>query len=224
MALREAARLQKARRAAAAASATPLIGAQSVAKIPKTEMKDRYSVSVRSHNQVPLTAALIDEPAANSNVVPMLSALPPEEVDFYEAEQNVVDWCGKSQQIFDEVQERFSFVGGSYEQYVAYHHRTDLPDNMWDFSDSSAVKAIAGFSVVPKKDGVFQRKLLMLCSTNYAWSSGKTRSYFGFLGGTALASCHVPSDVWTLGVSDESAAFTSVLTPSGCGLGRRVHR
>ena len=86
-----------------AASATPLIGVQCVAKILKTEMKDPYSVSVRSHNQIPLIASLIDEPAADSNIVPLLSALPPKEIDFYEAEQNVVDWCGRSQQIFEEV-------------------------------------------------------------------------------------------------------------------------
>ena len=76
-----------------------------------------------------------------------------------------------------------------------------------------SVKAVAGFSVVPKKNGVDQRKLLMQCSTNYAWSSGKDRSNFGLLGGAALASCHVPGDVWSIAVCDESAAFTSVRTP-----------
>ena len=212
VALREASRLQKARRVEAA-SLPPLIGAQCVAKLLKTEVKDRYSVSVKSHNQIPMKASLIDEPAVDSAVVPMLQALPPEEREFYSAEMNVIDWTGKSQELFDEIQERFSFVGGTYDEYLSYYQRPDLPDNMWDFASSASVKAVAGFSVVPKKDGVFQRKLLMQCSTNYAWCSGKTRSDFGLLGGTALASCHVPSDVWTVAVSDESAAFTSVLTP-----------
>ena len=212
VALREASRLQKARRVEAA-SLPPLIGAQCVAKLLKTEVKDRYSVSVKSHNQIPMKAAFIDEPAVDSAVVPMLHALPPEEREFYSAEMNVIDWTGKSQGPFDEIQERFSFVGGTYDEYLSYYQRPDLPDNMWDFASSASVKAVAGFSVVPKKDGAFQRKLLMQCSTNYAWCSGKTRSDFGLLGGTALASCHVPSDVWTVAVSDESAAFTSVLTP-----------
>ena len=74
----------------------PLTGAQCVAKLLKTEVKDRYSVSVKSHNQIPMKASLIDEPAVDSAVVPMLQALPPEEREFYSAEMNVIDWTGKS--------------------------------------------------------------------------------------------------------------------------------
>ena len=68
--------------------------------------------------------------------------------------------------------------------------------------------------MVLKKNGAGQRKLLMQCSTNYAWSSGKDRSDFGLLGGAALSSCHVPKDAWAVAVCDESAAFTSIRMPS----------
>ena len=125
----------------------------------------------------------------------------------------MIGWCGKSSELFFEIQERYSFVGGAYEEYAAYFGREDLPDDMWSFTWGAGVKAEAGFSVVPKKNGVDQRKLLMQCSTNYAWSSGKDRSDFGFLGGTALASCHAPKDVWAIAVCDESEAFTSIHTP-----------
>ena len=104
-------------------------------------------------------------------------------------------------------------MGGAYEEYVAYFGREDLPDDMWSFTRGEGVKAVAGFSVVPKKNEVDQRKLLMQCSTNYAWSLGKDRSDFGLLGGTALASCHAPKDVWAIAVCDESLAATSIRTP-----------
>ena len=60
------------------------------------------------------------------------------------------DWCGKSSELFFEVQERYSFVGGAYEEYVAYFVRENLPDDMWSFTGEEGVKAVAGFSVVPK--------------------------------------------------------------------------
>ena len=82
------------------------------------------------------------------------------------------------------------------------------------FTSVEGVKAAAGFSVAPKKNGVDSRKLLMRCSTNYAWKSGKDGSDFGILGGTALSSCHVPKDASAVAVCDESAAFTSIRTPS----------
>ena len=47
------------------------------------------------------------------------------------------------------VQDRFGFVGGSYEEYTAYYCRDDLPPGMWDFVSSADVKAISGFAVVP---------------------------------------------------------------------------
>ena len=126
----------------------------------------------------------------------------------------MLDWCGKSAELFHDIQERYSFVGGAYEKYVSHVGRHDLPDDMWSFTSVEGVKADAGFSVVPKKKGVYQRKLLMQRSTNYAWNSGKDRSDFGLLGGTSLSSCRVPKDAWAVAVCDEGAAFTSIRTPS----------
>ena len=60
--------------------------------------------------------------------------------------------------------------GGSYDEYVKYLMRPDIPRSMWRFVASrDEVSAIAGVSAVPKKDGR-QRKLLMQCSANYMFS------------------------------------------------------
>ena len=85
----------------------------------------------------------------------------PEEREFYSSDVNVIDWCGKSSELVFEIQERYSFVGCAFEEYVAYFGRENLPDDMWSFTSEQGVKAGAGFSVVPKKNGVGQRKLLM---------------------------------------------------------------
>ena len=107
--------------------------------------------------------------------VMMLDALPEEERLFYVAESSVVDWSGKSQAIFDELEQRFAFIGGTLDQRLAYLHRP-LPANMWQWALASQVKAYAGFSVVPKKDPSRQRKLLMVVATNYARAGVSERS------------------------------------------------
>ena len=123
----------------------------------------------------------MDEPAADSAIVELLEALPPEERDYYSCEDHVIDWTGKSRELFEEIQEQYSFVGGEYSQYVAYFARDDLPPQMWHFVEERQVKAVAGFSVVPTKNSRDQRKLFMQCSTNFAWTSGKLRSDHGLL-------------------------------------------
>ena len=75
------------------------------------------------------------------------------------------------------------------------------------------VKALAGFSVVPKKDPSKQRKLIMSCATNYMAVDVKARAEHGLFGGEALGSLHVPSDFLNTVTCDESNAFTHILTP-----------
>ena len=64
----------------------------------------------------PLQANLIVEPAS-AKVVPLLEALPATESLFYKEEANVVELLGKSAVIFDELQTRFGFIGGSEVEY-----------------------------------------------------------------------------------------------------------
>ena len=67
-------------------------------------------------------------------MVDMLEALPPEEHEYDAHEDNVLDWCGKSAELFHEIQERYSLMGGAWEEYVSYVGRDDLPDYMWSFT------------------------------------------------------------------------------------------
>ena len=100
--LREASRLRTARREALS-NEVPLTGAQCVAKLIKADVIDRYSVRAKAHAQEPMRALDIDEPPLSSPVVNMLEAIPPEEPEFYAHEDNVLDWCGKSSEIFHEI-------------------------------------------------------------------------------------------------------------------------
>ena len=59
------------------------------------------------HAEEPMSAADIDEPPRGYAVVDMLDALPPEEREFYSSEENVIGWCGKSSELFFEIQERY---------------------------------------------------------------------------------------------------------------------
>ena len=116
--------------------------------------------------QVSLQSDLLDEPP-DDQVVRMLDVMSSEEANFYAAEENVVDTAGKSTAQFEALEEQYGFLGGSYDEYVKYLMRPDLPRSMWRFVASrDEVSAIAGISAVPKKDGR-QCKLLMQCSANY---------------------------------------------------------
>ena len=139
----------------------PLTGAHCVAKLIKADVIDRYTVRTKAHAQEAMRASDIDEPPRGSPVANMLEALPLEEREYDSHEDNMLDWCGKSADIFHEIQERYSFVGGAYEEYVSYFGRDDLPDYVWSRTSVEGVNAAAGFSVVPKKNGVDQRKLLV---------------------------------------------------------------
>jgi hypothetical protein len=143
----------------------------------------------------------------------MLEALSAEEAAYYSAEKNVLDWEGKSSVIFDEFTEQFGFVAGSEAEYVSYFNRSDLPQRMWTWMTAASVRGIAGFSAVPKKNGM-QRKLLMSCASNYAFADARGRANHGLYGGGALARLHVPSGIIEAASFDESNAFTSVLTPA----------
>jgi hypothetical protein len=165
--------------------------------------------------QIEIVAELIDEPSSDA-VVPLLEALSAEESAYYADEEQVVDLESKSQVLFEEVEERFGFVGGRQEEYIRYFHRR-LPAQMWEWTTADDVKAIAGFSAVRKKplpSGVVpQRKLLMCCAANYAFRDARQREDHGLGGGGGLASLEVVGDAMDLACFDESNAFTAVLMP-----------
>ncbi|CAE7791178.1 unnamed protein product [Symbiodinium sp. CCMP2592] len=173
---------------------------------------DSYARVQKKQNQIPLQADFIAEPSED-RVVDMLEALPRSESEFYSSEHNCIDLVGKARQLQDEIEQQFAFVGGTLDEYRKYFHRLDLPSNMWSWRPFAEVKAVAGFSCVPKKDGVTQRKLLMCCSFNYLLSDVEARSRLGMTGAGALARAHLEKPGLKAAVCDQSNAFTSVLVP-----------
>ena len=137
----------------------------------------------------------MDEPDGE-RVVELLDALDPTEALFYSAEDHVVDPFGKSTVLFKEIENYYGFVGGSQDQYVRYFHRTDLPSDYFVWRREAEVKAVSGFSTVPKKDATRQRKLLISCATNYWWVDVRRRAEHGLLGAAAFSTLHSPGDSW----------------------------
>ena len=142
---------------------------------------------------------------------------------FYAEEANVLDTCAKSVAQFEELEAHYCFLGGSYDEYVRYMLRSDLPPGMWRFvTDRAEVKAIAGFSAVAKKNGR-QRKLLMQCAANYMFADVSERSELGMMGGLRLAAFwYLPMSGRLLpGMSPTPLRLCKL--PPGCGRGV-VHR
>ena len=214
--LSEAARFAKARRCLGTTGAhgAPQEPFSAATQLVKFAQADGGYVRMKKNrvNQVPIVANSIDEPKTN-HVVPMLQALPPQEAEHYALETNVVDTAGKSSIIFREISEQYGFIGGSMEEFVSYFQRPDLPKQMWRWAPWASCRAVAGFTVVPKKDPSKLRKLLMCCPANYMFEDPRYRAELGMGGGGAITRIHIPSDNLACSACDESNAFTYVLTP-----------
>ena len=152
-----------------------------------------------------------NEPETNHTVL-LLDALPREGRALYENEDHIVDWTGKSHQIMLEIQEQYAFLGGPEEEWIRYLHRP-LPAMTWTFYETADVRAVVGVSAVPKKDGVRQRKLIMVCSANYAWSDPRGRRDLGMTAGGALTRLRTSRPL-AVAALDESNAFSFVVTPA----------
>ncbi|CAK0884637.1 unnamed protein product, partial [Prorocentrum cordatum] len=207
LALREAVRLREARRGCG------LTGAQAIEELAKSVSLSYAGAQRRKTAHEALRADAVDE-ALDPRAAPTLSALSPEEAAFYSEEARVVVAPeARSQTFFRELEKQFSFVGGSEEEYARYFLRRDMATNLWKFGFREDNRAVAGFSVVPKKDPTKQRQIIMMVASNYMFQDVRPREEHGLHGGAALASVRVPSDFLSASAFDESNAFTSVEVP-----------
>jgi len=143
----------------------------------------------------------------------MLDALSAGEREYYSDEDNVWQPDGIADVLIASIESQFGFVAGPHAEYLKYFKRPDLPPRMWRWRPTAEARAIAGFACVPKKDGVWLRKLLMSCSTNAQWSDPRVRRRLGLFGGGVLCGVLVPHDAFDLAVCDASNAFTRIATP-----------
>ena len=139
-----------------------LTGAWSAAVLAKSLSTYGAKVSKEMNHRPPL-AHLVDKPTTETRAN-MLAALPSSESAYYAAEGNVYDPAGRSHVIARELEQRFSFVGGTTVEYHRYFHR-HLPRDLWLFRLTA--HAVAGMSCVAKKSSTSLRQIITSVAMNY---------------------------------------------------------
>ncbi len=198
-------------RARRGVSLTGVPTAAAVAMLLKQQLDDDGYLKYSGVRQVPMIADRMVEPAETRSI-DMLEVLPLEDREFYGSEENVVDPNGKCEAFFKELETQYGFVGGSETEYLRYLAREDVR-HLWEWDLMSNVRAVAGISTVPKKNGVDQRKLVMQVASNYMFSDPTIRAQLGMHGGAALSRCFIGSDKLSVAICDEDSAFTFVRVP-----------
>ena len=198
-------------RARRGVSLTGVPTAAAVAMLLKQQLDDDGYLKYSGVRQVPMIADRMVEPV-DKRSIDMLEVLPLEDRDFYRSEENVVDSSGKCEAFFKELETQYGFVGGSETEYLRYLAREDVK-YLWEWDLMSNIRAIAGISTVPKKNGVDQRKLVMQVASNYMFSDPTERAQLGMHGGAALSRCFIGSDKLSVAICDEDSAFTFVRVP-----------
>lgn len=191
---------------------------QALSLLMKAPLDESGYVRPTGVRQIPLQADLVVEPK-DEGCIEMQQALPDEDSRYYSQEAHVVDWDGKSNILFKEIEERYGFIGGTLEEYVRYLSRKDVA-YLWEWDLLCNVRAIAGVSTVLKKNGRDQRKLIMQVASNYIFEDVTMRADIGMGGGSSLGRCHVSSDSMAVATCDEDSAFTTSKFRSGWQLGR----
>jgi hypothetical protein len=84
---------------------------------------------------------------------------------------------------------------------------------LWQWEALENVKCVGGFSTVPKKCGIMQRKLLMQVPFNYLMRGVSSRSAVGMDGGRSVTRLRTQGAMQAA-ACDQSNAFTSIRVPS----------
>ena len=189
-----------------------LTGVQSLASLPKAPLDESGYVRPTGVRQIPMIADRMVEPK-DERFIDMLEALPAEDAAYYAVEEHVVETGGKCSTMFKEVEQRYGFIGGELDEFLAYLKRSDV-QHLWQWDLMDNIKAIAGVSTVVKKNGYDQRKLIMQCAANYMFGDPTERAHLGMGGGSSLARVFVKSDHMCVAACDEDSAFTYVKVPA----------
>ncbi|CAK0837852.1 unnamed protein product, partial [Prorocentrum cordatum] len=142
-------------------------GVQAVLAVARPPAVEEYGQGKKSTPHVHIKAWAVDEPVSDRKVM-MLEALEPEEVALYCEEQKVMASPSHCNQVmFKELENQYGCLRGEYREYVAYLTRPDLVKGVRRLTKESEVRAVAGFTVVPRRSGDKQRKILMTCAFSY---------------------------------------------------------
>ena len=188
-----------------------LTGVQPLASLLKASLDESGYVRPAGVRQVAMVAERMVEPKDDGHI-DVLDALPAEDAAYYACEENVVETAGKSSVLFEEIESHYGFIGGELDEFLRYLRRPDV-GYLWEWDLMSNVKAVAGVSVVLKKNGHDQRKLIMQCAANYMFGDPSSRAHLGMGGGASLARVFVAGDSMQVSACDEDSAFTYVKVP-----------
>ena len=188
-----------------------LTGVQPLASLLKASLDESGYVRPAGVRQVAMVAERMVEPKDDGHI-DMLEALPAEDAAYYACEENVVETAGKSSVLFEEIESHYGFIGGELDEFLRYLRRPDV-GYLWEWDLMTNVKAVAGVSVVLKKNGHDQRKLIMQCAANYMFGDPSSRAHLGMGGGASLARVFVAGDSMQVSACDEDSAFTYVKVP-----------
>ena len=189
-----------------------LTGVQPLASLLKASLDESGYVRPAAVRQVAMVADRMVEPK-DDGFIDMLEALPAEDAVYYEQESNVVETGGKCSALFEEIESHYGFIGGELEEFLRYLRRPDVT-HLWEWDLMSNIKAVAGVSVVLKKNGFDQRKLIMQCAANYMFGDPSARAHLGMGGGAWLSRVFVAGDSMQVSACDEDSAFSYVKVPS----------
>ena len=102
-----------------------LTGVQSLASLLKAPLDESGYVRPTGVRQIPMIAESMVEPK-DERFIDMLEALPAEDAAYYAVEEHVVETGGKCSTMFKEVEQRYGFIGGELDEFLAYLKRSDV--------------------------------------------------------------------------------------------------
>ena len=126
-AMTESARLERWR------GSSGCIGVQAAARVARSSPHEIYGAKRGpAERRVTLLADMLDEPD-DDRVVEMLEALGPEDSAYYSKREHVVRGGSRSEQLYNDLVDRFVFVAGAQVEYEKYFARP-LPQGMWGWA------------------------------------------------------------------------------------------
>jgi len=152
-------------------------GAAALCITCKTDQAGIYDGGLGDRTHEEIRGMDLSEPSVPTPVK-LSEALPKYELEFYQHEENLVEFQGKSDIEYQAIVRRYSFVGGTDIEYGTYFSRKDA-QAQWDFVKIDKVKCVNGMTAVHKKwkptDRTLtpQRKIIACNGCNYWWIPAK---------------------------------------------------
>ena len=173
-------------------------------------------VRTESRQYVPFVGDRQAEPQPGSPSLYLLDHLPAELRSFYGYEEHMIRDDAEGSEELRSFNRRYDSILGERSEYIKYLNREGI-NELWTLYDAEEAKGTCSIAAVPKKSGLADRKILMICPFNWAARSvqeavGEGLDY-GLYAGGALSQAYAESGGVVASCLDESHAFSSVRVP-----------